>query len=277
MTIRKSLRMSIFASGCVLAAVGTAQALDPDSVKVGRWTVWSNADFKTPTACAAIVSNGKDELRLFTDGKTLKVGTGYTGNKKKIEAYVGFGVAGEVFSFAVDENGWAMTSIDRDQLEAFRTAPTWDMSVDAKDRSWKLAGAGPAIDRMLQCSRDRGLKVAAQPVPQQAPPQAAPPMPTQKVGRDCPAPGSLRSQNSSRAVKVMFVNETNGPLDIYWIGYQGEWKKYQTVRPHSNVEQATFGTHPWIAVDRGGNCIGGVMMGDPNDRTEGANMFQLWN
>jgi len=75
----------------------------------------------------------------------------------------------------------------------------------------------------------------------------------------------------------MFVNETKAPLDIYRIGYQGERKKYQRVPPHSNVKQKTFATHPWIAVAPRGDCHGGVMLADPNDKTEGANMFQIWD
>lgn len=61
---------AVFASAFVVATTLSAAALDPSSEKVGRWTVWSNADFKNPAACAAIVSNGKEDLRLFTDGKT---------------------------------------------------------------------------------------------------------------------------------------------------------------------------------------------------------------
>lgn len=266
----KNFARAVFASAFVIATTLSAAALDPDSEKVGRWTVWSNADFKNPAACAAIVSNGKEDLRLFTDGKTWKVGTGYSGAKKKVDAYVGFGMAAEVFGFTVDDAGWAMTSIERAQLDAFRSAPTWDMTIDGKSRSWKLAGAGAAIDRALRCSRERGLKAAA------AAPQAAPPMPAD-ASRNCPAMGSLRSQNSSRPVEVTFVNLSKGPLDIVWIGYQGEWKTYRTMAPNTNAKQKTFATHPWIAVDKKGRCLGGVMMPDPNDRTEGANMFQIWD
>lgn len=275
MTYSKGYPRAALASAFVVATTLSAAALDPSSEKIGRWTVWSNADFKNPAACAATVSNGKDELRLFTDGRVWKVGTGYSGAKKKIEAYVGFGTAAEVFDFTVDDAGWAMVQIGRDQLDAFRTAPTWDMTIGTASRSWKLAGAGPAIDRAIECSRSRGLRPAAAP-PQAAPPMAAPPMPAAAAG-SCPAKGALRSQNSSRPVAVRFVNLSKGPLDIYWIGYQGEWKKYHRMAPNSNVEQKTFATHPWIAVDPRGRCLGGVMMPDPNDRTEGANMFQIWD
>ncbi len=277
MRLWKGYPRAALATAFVIATALPAAALDPASVKVGAWTVWSNADFVNPAACAATVSNGRDELRLFTDGKTWKVGTGYTGAKKKIEVYYGFGMAAEVTNLSVDDAGWAMMQIDRDQLDAFRTAPTWDMTIGTASRSWKLAGAGAAIDRAAQCSRNRGLSpVAAPQAAPPMPPQAAPPMPAQASGT-CPAKGSLRSQNSSRPVEVTFVNLSKGPLDIYWIGYQGEWKKYHTMAPNSNVKQKTFATHPWIAVDRKGRCLGGVMTPDPNDRSEGANMFQIWD
>ena len=237
------------------------------SVKVGRWTVWGGVDDKSPEACAAIVSNGKEELRLLTDGQKWKVGMPYSGPKKKVEAYYGFETAGEVGNFVRDDMNWMMMPIDGDQLMAFRDLPVFAITVNGKENQWNLAGAGAAIDKTMDCARNRGLAAA---------PRPAPPAPS-AVGKGCPAPGSIRSVDSKRAVKVMFVNETNGPLDIYWIGYQGERKKYQRVAPHSNVEQKTFATHPWIAVDPRGNCHGGVMLGDPNDKGEGANMFQIWD
>lgn len=245
---------------------GTASATELASVKVGRWTVWGGVDEKNPEACAAIVSNGKDELRLLTDGQTWKVGTAYYGTKKKIEAYYGFETAGEVGTFVYDGMAWMMMKVAGEQLLAFRDVPVFAITVDGKEMRWKLDGAGAAIDRTMDCARAKGVKAAAAPAPA---PQAG--------GRNCPAAGSVRSVEAKRPVEVMFVNETKAPLDIYWIGYQGERKKYQRVAPHSNVKQKTFATHPWIAVDPRGDCHGGVMLADPNDRSEGANMFQIWD
>lgn len=285
MVDRLGIHRGVLAAALVVGAATSALALDPQSVKVGRWTVWSNADMKTPTACAAIVSNGKEDLRLFTDGRRWMVGLPHFGPAKTVKVYYGFEVAGEQTTLTWDGWGWAMMPINADQLQAFRELETFAVTVGNKENVWKLAGAGPAIDRAAQCSRDRGLKAAAAPAPAPvaAPPQAAspmpqeaPPMPT-KVGRNCPAPGSVRSLDSTRPVEVTFVNLTDAPLDIYWIGYQGEWKKYRRMPPQTNATQKTFGTHPWIAVDPRGNCHGGVMTGNPADRTEGVNMFQIWN
>ncbi len=276
MSRRKWLGSVLMASVVVMATFGAASA--QESVKVGRWTVYGGVDDKNPAACAAVLSEGgKEGLRLLNTGRGWTVGMPYYGPKKKVEVYYGFENAAEVANLTWDGSVWAMMPINGDQLAAFRDVPVFAITLGTKELRWKLAGAGPAIDRAAACSRDRGLTV--KPAPQAVPPmppQAGPPMPA-PAANGCPAPGSVRSQNSSRPVEVMFVNLGKAPLDIYWIDYKGEWKKYQRVAPNSNVKQKTFATHPWIAVDPRGRCHGGVMMGDPNDRTEGANMFQIWD
>ena len=257
-------------SAAILGIAMVTPASAMESVKVGAWTVYDGVDEKNPAACAAVLSKGgtfrnggNNELRLLSDGRAWYVGTDYNGPKKKLEVYYGFGDAAEVATFTWDGSNWLMLRLEDGQLDAFRDSPEFAITLGGAEGRWKLAGAGAAIDKAAQCSRNRGVKSAA----------AAPP----PAGKGCPAPGSVRSVEAKRPVKVMFVNETNVPLDIHWIGYQGERKKYQRVAPHSNVEQKTFATHPWIAVDPRGDCHGGVMLGDPNDRTEGANMFQIWD
>ncbi|NLH81138.1 MAG: hypothetical protein GX458_09900 [Phyllobacteriaceae bacterium] len=271
---RRRMLASAAILGIVAATPASASATTP--VKVGGWTVYDGVDGKNPAACAAVLpmggafrNGGNNELRLLSDGRAWYVGTDYNGPKKKLEVYYGFGDAAEVATFTWDGSSWLMLRLDKDQLDAFRGNPEFAITLGGAEGRWKLAGAGAAIDKVAQCSRDRGLKSAAA-----APP---PPPPSGVVGKGCPAPGSVRSVEGKRPVKVMFVNMTKAPLDIHWIGYQGERKKYQRVAPNSNVEQRTFATHPWIAVDPRGNCHGGVMRGDPNDRSEGANMFQIWD
>lgn len=273
MGLGKVFEIAVMASVLVVGAAGSALAME--TVKVGSWTVYDGVDDKNPAACAAVLSKGgtfrnggNNELRLLSDGRAWFVGTDYAGPKKKLEVYYGFGDAAEVANFTWDGSSWLMLRLDNDQLNAFRDNPEFAITLGGAEGRWKLAGAGAAIDEVAQCSRNRGLKSAA----------AAPTPPSpMAAGKGCPAPGSVRSVEGKRPVKVMFVNMTKTPLDIYWIGYQGERKKYQRVAQNSNVEQQTFATHPWIAVDPRGDCHGGVMLGDPNDRTEGANMFQIWD
>lgn len=288
MVDRQGIQRVALAAALVVGAATSALALDPQSIKVGRWTVWSNADMKTPTACAAIVSNGKDDLRLFTDGRRWMVGLPHFGPAPTVKVYYGFEVAGEQATLTWDGWGWAMMPINGDQLQAFRELETFAINVGNKANTWKLAGAGAAIDRAAQCSRDRGLKAAAAPAAAPAPaapvaaaPKAAPPMPQEAppmpaAAGACPPKGSVRAQNSAQPADIKFLNSTKGAIDIYWIGYQGEWKKYHTMPPDGHVVQKSFATHPWIAVDAQGRCLGGVMTAEPNTSgEESANFHQI--
>jgi hypothetical protein len=289
---RQGIHRVALAAAFLAGTATSALALDPQSVKVGRWTVWSNADMKNPATCSAIVSNGKQDLRLLTDGRRWMVGVSHYGPAKTVKVYYGFEVAGEQATLGWDGWGWAMMPIDVDQLQAFRELETFAITVGTKENVWKLAGAGPAIDRAAQCSRDRGLQAAAAPAPvpvapapvapvptapMAAPPmpQEAPPMPTADANV-CPPKGSVKAHNSAAPVDIKFHNATRAPIDIYWIGYQGEWKKYHTMPPDGHVVQKSFATHPWIAVDAKGRCLGGVMTAEPNTSgEESANFHQI--
>lgn len=90
-------------------------------------------------------------------------------------------------------------------------------------------------------------------------PTAAAPKPV-AVRSNCPAPGSLRSANSSNAVKITIANRNNQTLKIYWLDYQGGMKFYRDLAPGGSYVQATYVSHPWIAVDGGGRCVGGVFL-----------------
>lgn len=265
----RSLGSAVLAAGLagLVSTSASAQSAESGYAVLGKWTVstvWTGPN--SFGACAATVNNGKADFRIATDGRGWRVGTAYYGNKRKLEAYYGFGVAAEVAQLTVPGDGWAWMTIGADQLAAFRQSPSFSMNLGNAEQTWDLRGAGAAIDKAGECVRNRGV---AQ--------QAAPAGPT-KVGRNCPAPGSVRSQNSNRPLNVTFFNASRTPLDIVWIGYDGAWKKYQTVGPNKVVKQKTFATHPWIAVDPRGNCHGGVMIPDPNFQGETPEeQFQIWD
>lgn len=90
-------------------------------------------------------------------------------------------------------------------------------------------------------------------------PKAAAPKPA-AVRSNCPVPGSLRSANSSTAVKITVANSSNRPLKIYWLDYQGGMKFYRDLTPGQSYVQATYVSHPWIAVDGSGRCAGGAFL-----------------
>jgi tRNA A-37 threonylcarbamoyl transferase component Bud32 len=61
---------------------------------------------------------------------------------------------------------------------------------------------------------------------------------------------TLRSHESTIATSIRFANRTSRPLRIFWIDYQGERQLYATIAPGgSYVQQSTFATHAWVAVD----------------------------
>jgi hypothetical protein len=252
----------------LVSTSASAQSSESGYAVLGKWivsTVWTGQN--KFGYCAATINNGKADLRISTDGRVWQVGTPYYGNKRKVEAYYGFGMAAEVAQLSVQGDGWASMTISADQLTAFRQQPSFSMNIGNAEQAWDLRGAGAAIDKAGECARNRGVVQ-----------QAAPPPPAKAVGRGCPAPGSVRSQNDRRPLNVTFFNASRTPLDIVWIGYDGTWKKYQTVGPNKVVKQKTFATHPWIAVDPRGNCHGGVMTPDPNFKGETPEeQFQIWD
>ncbi|MDK9694795.1 MAG: hypothetical protein OEL76_00210 [Siculibacillus sp.] len=272
MLLRPIITAAFTVGIAVLAATpAAAQAGESGYAPVGKWlvsTVW--ADNEVFGYCAATINNGKADFRIGTDGRSWQIGTPYYGKKRKVEAYYGFGAAAEVAELSAEGDGWASMPIDRDQLNAFRSAPSFSFAIVNAENTWDLRGAGPAIDKTLECARNRGVPRTVQAAP--------PPPPAVRTGRNCPAPGSVRSKNSNRALNVTFFNATNMPLDIVWIGFDGTWKKYQTVGPNKVVKQQTYASHPWIAVDARGNCHGGVMIPDPNFRGETPEeQFQIWD
>ncbi|MFK8253495.1 VHL beta domain-containing protein [Ancylobacter terrae] len=231
---------------------------------LGRWSITLVKAGGQFGYCAADVDNGKVQFRIATDGRSWQIGVPYYGKRGKVEGYYGFGAAAEVGNFNSEGDGWASMPINGDQVNAFRGNPSFSIDLDRGEQTFDLRGAAGAIDKARECAKNRGQQVAA-----------APPKPA--GGKGCPAPGAVRSQNSNRPLEISFFNASKVPLTIYWVDYDGSWKKYHTLAPNTHVEQKTFMTHPWLAVDAKGNCHGGVMMPDPKNESEGVNQFQIWD
>jgi hypothetical protein len=79
------------------------------------------------------------------------------------------------------------------------------------------------------------------------------------AGRNCPAPGTERSMNSSTKVVLHFANSSNRAAKLYWLDFQGVRQFYKELKPGQDYKQPSYMTHPWIAVDPKGDCIDGVM------------------
>jgi hypothetical protein len=254
-------------AGVVVVSSPAARAGEVEYERVGAWTVTATDDGGRFAYCAAN-TGGRARLSIASDGKMWQIGVPYGGGKRKVEGYYGFGVAGEVANFNSTGDGVAVLRISNDQVQAFASLPEFSVNLTGREQTWQLAGGGSAIAKVRDCVRNQGVRVATRPMPGFAPPPG--------TGRDCPPPGRFRSQNGSRPVTVTFYNGSNRPWDIYWIGYDGQWKKYHTLRPDSNVEQKTFATHPWVAVDARGNCFRDVFLPDPSNNPENNN-FQIFD
>lgn len=51
-----------------------------------------------------------------------------------------------------------MMPIDGDQVEAFRTNPAFSFTFESAEQTWKLSGAGPALERVRACIGAAGRK-----------------------------------------------------------------------------------------------------------------------
>ena len=59
--------------------------------------------------------------------------------------------------------------------------------------------------------------------------------------------------------QITFVNESGTEVDIYWLDYEGDRIHYATLPDGAGYSQPTWLTHPWVAVDKAGNCLGYVL------------------
>lgn len=68
------------------------------------------------------------------------------------------------------------------------------------------------------------------------------------------------SKEGSRQASITFVNNTNRQVDIYWVNYQCEEVKYNTLRPGQSYRQRTYVTHPWRVRDsQTGTIVGEIV------------------
>jgi hypothetical protein len=61
-----------------------------------------------------------------------------------------------------------------------------------------------------------------------------------------------RSTEYSTPARIMFINRSSGPVDIYWIDYQGHrMLKRAELAVGASWWAGTFLTHPWLVVATG--------------------------
>ena len=72
----------------------------------------------------------------------------------------------------------------------------------------------------------------------------------------CSLEPTFHSINGDVSTFIRFVNHTAGPVTVYWLNYEGQRVFYTTLAAEQSFVQQTFITHPWIATDASGACLG---------------------
>jgi hypothetical protein len=79
----------------------------------------------------------------------------------------------------------------------------------------------------------------------------------QEVGEvPCAEEASLRSIEGRTPTTVHFFNQTSGDLQFSWLNYQGQREAWFELPRGGNYVQDTWASHPWVAVDGSGACLG---------------------
>ena len=73
---------------------------------------------------------------------------------------------------------------------------------------------------------------------------------------DCAEEASFRSLDGETPTTLTFVNDTAGPVDVYWLDGEGARELYiEELAAGSSQEQETFAEHYWLVADPEGNCM----------------------
>ena len=72
----------------------------------------------------------------------------------------------------------------------------------------------------------------------------------------CVSEPNYASRPSKERTGMTFVNRSAGPLDVYWLSFQGERVPYQHLPPGGRFVQQTFIGHNWLVTDVSGQCVG---------------------
>jgi hypothetical protein len=82
----------------------------------------------------------------------------------------------------------------------------------------------------------------------------------------CPSEASLKSEAGKQETNIAFKNQGTAAIDIYWIDYDGHRQHYSKLMPGGSQNFQTYATHPWIATDATGTCLG-VWISDAGTNT----------
>lgn len=71
----------------------------------------------------------------------------------------------------------------------------------------------------------------------------------------CPDASVFRTMGQSSAVILTIRNHSPAPVDLYWVGSNGERRSFGTVAVDEEVEFDSQSGHLWLAEDEKGDCI----------------------
>jgi hypothetical protein len=72
--------------------------------------------------------------------------------------------------------------------------------------------------------------------------------------QDAQMESSLKFINGDTSTSVDFINETAGPVLVYWLNYSGARVYYNTIPSGYHYVQQTYITHPWVVTNNAGTC-----------------------
>ena len=71
-----------------------------------------------------------------------------------------------------------------------------------------------------------------------------------------PASGPpARSPYSLLETRILFANETDGTVELFWVDYDGGRRSYGTVNAEANAERSTLVGHVWVVTDAEGQDL----------------------
>ena len=66
---------------------------------------------------------------------------------------------------------------------------------------------------------------------------------------------TLRSPGSDVATSLRFENRTTRALDVHWLDFAGQRKRYATVEPGATYTNATYVGHVWVVAESSGEGL----------------------
>jgi hypothetical protein len=77
----------------------------------------------------------------------------------------------------------------------------------------------------------------------------------------CKYEKTLKSLAESSSTSLMFRNESQTTISLFWLNYEGKRIFYSNVQKGAQYSLATYISHPWVVVDKQGRCLELVLPG----------------